>query len=424
MQEKVKDTAKKALSLGILYMVFHFFMSFFRAQLSLMIPSLMTFITEELGITLAQGGLLYTTATTIMGIGMLLGSVIIDKIGASKSLLLSIVLTALCGIVGWAAPNYTVLMTSRVILGISHAISYPAAMTLVAERFHNQKQRGMASSVVQATNTLTNVLTQKMTVPMFLLLEQNWHNQMLIWGLSALVIAVVFFVADRKPEAFFKEYNAQLAQQDASAQGTPAQQESGSSLRKALKYRAVWSAIISFTGATWLYTVFMTYLPTILKTSYGMDATEASSITSLINMAGTLACLACGLLLGRIKNFKLFNVIFMILLPLGGVGAMLVKPGIALNFFVIIIGIAWFCNVPLINTAVMTTKGMTPSIFAAATALWTVLGSVLSMFIPSLFDKLQQVYGMQNAVLFLCLGGVVAIGGALIFPSNKKKKEA
>ena len=27
MQEKVKDTAKKALSLGILYMVFHFFMS-------------------------------------------------------------------------------------------------------------------------------------------------------------------------------------------------------------------------------------------------------------------------------------------------------------------------------------------------------------------------------------------------------------
>ena len=114
----------------------------------------------------------------------------------------------------------------------------------------------------------------------------------------------------------------------------------------------------------------------------------------------------------------------MILLPLGGVGAMLVKPGIALNFFVIIIGIAWFCNVPLINTAVMTTKGMTPSIFAAATALWTVLGSVLSMFIPSLFDKLQQVYGMQNAVLFLCLGGVVAIGGALIFPSNKKKNEA
>lgn len=421
MQEKVQNGAKKALKLAIVFMIFHVFFSFVRANLTLMVTAIMTFIVEEMGVTLAAGGQLYTLASTIMGIGMLFGSVLIDKIGTSKSLFLSIIITALCGIVGWFSPNYSVLLASRVLLGIANAISYPAVMTIVAERFHNQSQRAMASSLVQATNSLTNVATQNITVPMFMMLGQNWHNQMLIWGLLAAALAVVFVLGDRKPTAFFTEYNAGLSAGKSDSSEVP--KESGSSLLKALKFRSVWAAVISFTGATWLYTLYMTFLPTIPKTVHGMTPAEASSITSLINLTGVVFCLASGFLLRKLKNFKVPMVCMMVILTAGGIFAMLAKPGIGMTVSVLMIGIGWFCNIPLVNTAVMIADGITPKIFAAATAIWTVLGCVLGMFIPSLFSALAEVHGMQHAVIILCSGGIVAILGALMFP-NKTTKAA
>ena len=154
-----------------------------------------------------------------------------------------------------------------------------------------------------------------------------------------------------------------------------------------------------------------------------MTPAEASSITSLINLTGVVFCLASGFLLRKLKNFKVPMVCMMVILTAGGIFAMLAKPGIGMTVSVLMIGIGWFCNIPLVNTAVMIADGITPKIFAAATAIWTVLGCVLGMFIPSLFSALAEVHGMQHAVIILCSGGIVAILGALMFP-NKTTKAA
>ena len=75
---------------------------------------------------------------------------------------------------------------------------------------------------------------------------------------------------------------------------------------------------------------------------------------------------------------------------------------------------------PHINTAVITTKGVTPGIFAASNAIWTLFGNALAMLMPILFPDASVRIGMQNAAIALCLGGVFAIAGALYFPSEKK----
>ena len=256
-------------------------------------------------------------------------------------------------------------------------------------------------------------------------LGQNWHYQIMMWGTSCLALGIVFLVFDRKPNAFFKEYNnAQLAQENAgqapAQQAKAAPKAKGSSLAQAVKIRSVQSAVISFTGATWLFMIFNTYLPTILKSVHGLSAQEASSITGLISLAGLFSCLLYAPIVGRIKNYKPIILLFMILLPLSGVCSMLLKPGLLLRLCVIVLGIAWGCYVPTINTAVITTKGVTPGIFAASNAIWTLFGNALAMLMPILFQTLQVRIGMQNAAIALCLGGVFAIAGALYFPSEKK----
>jgi len=329
------------------------------------------------------------------------------------------------GLLGLTATTFTAMLFARVFAGLGNAFSFPAVVAIVAERFRDKKHLGMANSVIQATNSLTQTLTFSLTVPIFMALGQNWHYQFMMWGTSCLALGILFLVFDRKPNAFFKEYNnAQLAQENAgqapAQQAKAAPKAKGSSLVQAIKIRPVQSAVISFTGATWLFMIFNTYLPTILKSVHGLSAQEASSITGLISLAGLFSCLLYAPIVGRIKNYKPIILLFMILLPLSGVCSMLLKPGLLLRLCVIVLGIAWGCYVPTINTAVITTKGVTPGIFAASNAIWTLFGNALAMLMPILFQTLQVRIGMQNAAIALCLGGVFAIAGALYFPSEKK----
>ena len=61
-------------------------MSIFRAEIAMMVPPLMTFIVEDLGIDFALGGTLQTTSTLVMGISICFGSLLIDRFGSSKTL--------------------------------------------------------------------------------------------------------------------------------------------------------------------------------------------------------------------------------------------------------------------------------------------------------------------------------------------------
>lgn len=418
-----KDLQKKAFRLAVGFMIFHLILSIFRAQLAFMVPPLMTVLVEDLGISFGSGGLLQTTSTFVMGVGMVLGTFIVDRIGSSKTLVLAMISMFISGLIGFFSNTFTSLLIARIFMGAGNALSFMTVMMIISERFHNQKQRGMASSLVQATNSLTSTLAFAFTYRIFTALGRNWNNQMLLWGSISMVLAIVFFIGDRKPARFFDEYNAQRAGGDMKnkEKSNEEVEESGSSLVKAMKFRIIWSAVISFAGATWLFMLYNIYLPTVLVVVHEVTPEKAGAITSLINLAGIISCIICGLLLGKVNNFKLIIGLLMVGLCVGGVGAILLEPGILQNISIILIGISFSSYVPVINTAIMMASGITPKIFAAANALWTVLGNVMSMLIPILFDALQQSYGMQASMLILCSGGILAIGGALLYPGKGLK---
>ncbi len=84
--KKENPLAKKAFTLAVVFMIFQVIISFFRSQISFMVPPLMQPITSDLGIDLGLGGTLQTSATLMMGVGSLLVSLFIDRIGTSKSM--------------------------------------------------------------------------------------------------------------------------------------------------------------------------------------------------------------------------------------------------------------------------------------------------------------------------------------------------
>ena len=167
--------------------------------------------------------------------------------------------------------------------------------------------------------------------------------------------------------------------------------------------------MICFAGATWLYMMFQTYLPTILQKVHQMEPQESSQITGLISLAGLISCVVSGLFIGKI-------------LPLACFGAINVKSELLLKIMVILVGVSFSVFVPVVNISIMTAAGMTSKVFAAANGCWTLLGNALSLAMPFVFNALQKNMGMQNATSMMCLAGVLTVVGALIYPSNKKIK--
>ena len=70
--KKENPLAKKAFTLAVVFMIFQVIISFFRSQISFMVPPLMQPITSDLGIDLGLGGTLQTSATLMMGVDSLL----------------------------------------------------------------------------------------------------------------------------------------------------------------------------------------------------------------------------------------------------------------------------------------------------------------------------------------------------------------
>lgn len=417
--KKENPLAKKAFTLAVVFMIFQVIISFFRSQISFMVPPLMQPITSDLGIDLGLGGTLQTSATLMMGVGSLLVSLFIDRIGTSKSMTIGMAGYFIAGILGYTAQSFTPMLIARLITGLCNGFVIVCITTLVSERFTSNNARGMCSSLVQATNSLTTTAAFSITIPMYTSLGQSWNKMFMIWGASCLAIGIVWAIADYKPNKFFIEYNSQNAQNNVGAQ---AEEKSGNSILKALKFRSVWSAMICFTGATWLYMMFQTYLPTILQKVHQMEPQESSQITGLISLAGLISCVVSGLFIGKIKNYKIVYIALMVILPLACFGAINVKSELLLKIMVILVGVSFSVFVPVVNISIMTAAGMTSKVFAAANGCWTLLGNTLSLAMPFVFNALQKNMGMQNATSMMCLAGVLTVVGALIYPSNKKIK--
>ena len=144
--KKENPLAKKAFTLAVVFMIFQVIISFFRSQISFMVPPLMQPITSDLGIDLGLGGTLQTSATLMMGVGSLLVSLFIDRIGTSKSMTIGMVGYFIAGILGYTAQSFTPMLIARLITGLCNGFVIVCITTLVSERFTSNNARGMCSS--------------------------------------------------------------------------------------------------------------------------------------------------------------------------------------------------------------------------------------------------------------------------------------
>ncbi|MBY0492895.1 MAG: MFS transporter [Cyanobacteria bacterium] len=106
-------------------------------------------VSEELGLTQAQGGLMASLTLAASAVGGLLFGVIADRVGRTRALSLSILIYSIFTFACGFAQNLWQLATFRVLLGIGMGGEWASGATLVSETWP-EKHRGKALGVMQS----------------------------------------------------------------------------------------------------------------------------------------------------------------------------------------------------------------------------------------------------------------------------------
>lgn len=338
----------------------------------LLLGGLGSSIAVELGLTPAQKGIL--TAVPLLGGGLLRLPFgwLTDAIGAKRTGLLVLALTALPVAMGWLwAGSFASLLVIGFLLGVAGA-SFVVALPM-ASRWYPPKFQGFAMGL--AGLGLTGTLIATFFGPR-LAEKFGWHN---VFGLALIplaVVAVLFLV-------FTKD-----------APVAPKKQSLGDFFAVLRERDMILFSL--FYGVTFGgFVGFASFLAILLGDQYGLTKIHAGELAALGVMAGSLVRPLGGLLADKFGGIRMLNVLFGLVALLAMGVAQLPALPVAVGLFVVAMACLGFGNgsvFQLLPHRYGTRVGVATGILGAA-------GSFGGFFLPTLLGWLKQTTGTYSSGL-------------------------
>ncbi len=163
----------------------------------LAIPPVIPLVHDELHMSETQVGLLVGLPLALFALAAVPGSLLIAKIGTSRSVVIGMVVAAIASGTRGAAMDVSTLYAASIATGFGVAIIQPAMPALAREWLPGQIALG---TVAYATGMLIGAtFSSATTIPYVLpLLHGSWRLDMIFWAVPALLIAPVFVLLGPK----------------------------------------------------------------------------------------------------------------------------------------------------------------------------------------------------------------------------------
>ena len=249
---------------------------------------LLPLIMDAYGISRGTAGWFASAAPLTIALVSLPFAIVGARYSLKKTFAVGAVLQA-GGILAPFAPNYVLLILTRVVFAVGTAITVPVATAIATEWFSSRRLPAVNAAMMSFIN-LGNAAAYFLTVPLAVLI--SWKAPITIYGAVALTCALGWFVVGRdktKPTSVTEVTDIREREPE---------QKLG--IRQVLTSRSTLVLAFATLGSWCLGNSIGSWLPTYYNQVFGMPLQRASSIMSIITVGGTAACLAGGFLTVRI----------------------------------------------------------------------------------------------------------------------------
>lgn len=215
----------------------------------------------------------------------------VDRWGARSVTAGSLFVWSVAGVMTGVATTYSGLFASRLALGVGEAASYPAGGRVIRE-WAPQSERGIAAAILNSGAYAGLAIGAPLVG--WLVLHFGWRESFYITGAAGIVLAVIWYALYRRPEDAAWLSAEERAHILADRGAAPAGDTGAPAVSSLLRSPSMWGLALTQGCAGYTLYLFMTWLPTYLADTRGMDVMKSGAFSAV----PYAAAVPLGLLLG------------------------------------------------------------------------------------------------------------------------------
>lgn len=378
------------------------------------------YIQSDLGLSSAQLGLALSAFSIPYAFLQVAGGWIGDRIGARRTLAWLSGVWAIATVLTGAAGGLGALFAARLLLGLGESAAFPTATTAMS-RWLPAQLRGTGQGLVHAASRLGNALAPLLVGA--LIAVSTWRTSFFLIGGVSVVWAVVWALyyrdAPRDHTGVGELELSELTRGQAAGDrrtGTPWRQIVPALLPV---------AFVDFCYG-WLLWVYITWLPTVFKDSFGLALGKFALYTSLVLLAGVAGDLVGGhladVLVRRCRSMRTARRIPLLVGLVGSIVALL--PALFLHSLVSVtlsLAAAFFLLELTNSTLWAVPMDVVPEHAGAASGFMNTGFGLAGVLSPIVFGVLLDATGGNWRVPLLLSVGLLAAGALVTLKIDPRR---
>ncbi len=374
-------------------------------------PPLFDEITQELGLTHTQIGVIWGAAALGTLLTALSGGMLADRYGAKKIIAVGLLFSIPFCVMRALLPSFWGLTASMFLLGMALGLLFPNMSKAVGMWF-GQKELGMALGVVFLGGSLGSVIALMIGVPLSNALG-GWKNVMwLTGGIAAAIFIIWMVLAKERPPT------------EAQAEAAAARPSMLEGLKKLMRIRDLWLVCMMELCVMGAVMGFMGHFPHDTTVRLGMSPGMAGILTGI----GAASVIVTNVLGPRFSDR--FGLRRPFLWPSMLVGLVMatflgIASGASLYIVVILLGASVGVVLPLFRAVIIENPRIGPLLAGSAFGMLYMVNRVGATLVPIIMGWIQDATtAYWQAYLFiaiLCGGG--ALFGYLIKETGLRSKK-
>ncbi|WP_028661357.1 MFS transporter [Nocardioides insulae] len=377
-----------------------------------------TTISEDLGLSNTQMGLLLSAFSWPYAIANLPAGYLVDRFGPKRMYAWAAgawsVVTVLTALTRSFGPMYA----ARVALGVAESPFFTSGLK-VSQRWFAKDERSIPISLINTGSQIANAIAPPLLT--FLIVAFGWRGMFITVGVLGLVIVALWLASYRDPtrdeEMAIKGADELALEREGEA---ASEGSSGRVWLSLLRVPNTWFMVVGAFGIFYTVWVYLTWLPSYLEDDRGFSLTEAGWVAALPYLCGILGVLVGGSV-SRSLVLRGLPVLSARKIPIVG-GALLAALSVlpvayidntVLNIVLLCLGY-FFSQVPIGVIWTLASDVAPPNQVASLGAIQNFGGFLGAACAPVVTGALLDATGGSYTMVFL-IGGALLVVGAISY---------
>ena len=238
-------------------------------------------ISKDLGLSNTQFGLILSAFAYPYAIFQVIGGSVGDKFGARRTLLVCGMIWAAATILTGLVGGIVSLFLARVLLGFGEGATFPTA-TRAMQNWTEPGKRGFAQGITHAFARLGNAVAPPIVA--FLIYHVGWRYSFVVLGAMSFIWVVVWYLYFRDDPADHKR----ITQAELDVLPPPRKVGAQQSVPWGRLTKRILPVTLTYFCYGWTLWLFLGWLPTFFKQSYGLDLKNSALFASGVFFAGVI----------------------------------------------------------------------------------------------------------------------------------------